>query len=72
MMENQKVALVTGCSEPSSLGAALCESLLSKGWRVFASARKIEALDGLKEIGCEVSSGAPCTREIYMSLFCLS
>lgn len=51
------VALVTGCSEPNGIGAALALELLSQGFRVFASARKLETMDGLKAKGCEVRRG---------------
>jgi 1-acylglycerone phosphate reductase len=49
------VAVITGCSEPKSLGAAFARELLSRGWTVFATARKISTLEGLKGEGCEVS-----------------
>ncbi|ORY29651.1 hypothetical protein BCR39DRAFT_165923 [Naematelia encephala] len=53
-IEKRKVALVTGCSEPTSLGAGFCRDLLRRGWRVFASARKVETMDELRAEGCDV------------------
>lgn len=50
----RKVAFITGCSEPASLGAAFALDLYSRGWRVFVSARKIQTLTGLESAGCEV------------------
>lgn len=50
----KRVALVTGCSEPNSLGAAFSRELLSRNWTVFATARKLQTLDELKAAGCEV------------------
>ncbi|WVQ85604.1 hypothetical protein IAT38_007770 [Cryptococcus sp. DSM 104549] len=50
----KRVALITGCSEPKSLGANLALALLVKGWRVFATARKVETMRGLQDDGCDV------------------
>jgi hypothetical protein len=50
-----KVALVTGCSEPESLGAALALNLLGRGYKVYATARKLESMKQLEGKGCEVS-----------------
>jgi NADP-dependent 3-hydroxy acid dehydrogenase YdfG len=54
-VDNRKVALVTGCSEPDSLGAALALNLLSRGYKVYATARKLESMKQLEGKGCEVS-----------------
>jgi NADP-dependent 3-hydroxy acid dehydrogenase YdfG len=51
-----KVALVTGCSEPESLGAALALNLLGRGYKVYATARKLESMKQLEGKGCEVSA----------------
>ncbi|RSH90013.1 hypothetical protein EHS25_001346 [Saitozyma podzolica] len=48
------VALVTGCSEPESLGAALALNLLGRGYKVYATARKLESMKQLEGKGCEV------------------
>lgn len=55
-IESRKVALVTGCSEPHSLGAALSLDLLRRGFRVFATARRIKTLAPLQAKGCDVGS----------------
>jgi NAD(P)-dependent dehydrogenase (short-subunit alcohol dehydrogenase family) len=52
---NQRVALVTGCSEPHSLGAALARALLVKGFVVYATARNVGTMEGLAAEGCKVS-----------------
>lgn len=51
--ETRRVAVVTGCSEPASLGAAFCLELQSRDYRVFATARKLETMKGLKDKGIE-------------------
>lgn len=51
----RRVALVTGCSRPESLGAALCRELLNDGFRVFAKAQHVESLADLQAAGCDVS-----------------
>ncbi|GAQ87233.1 NAD(P)-binding Rossmann-fold superfamily protein [Klebsormidium nitens] len=50
-MDGPKVALVTGCSE-GGIGAALCEALLKRGCRVFATARRLESMTKLEALGC--------------------
>lgn len=52
-----RVALITGCSEPHSLGASLALDLLARGWKVIATARKLETLKDLEAAGCLVSDG---------------
>lgn len=66
-----KVALVTGCSHSQSLGAAVSLDLKGRGWRVFASARRLdsEGMVGLKLAGVEVSSGWPCFKVLEGSDF---
>ena len=56
MRTDQPVALITGCSEFASFGAALALELEHQGWRVFATARKVEMLDELKAEGCDVGA----------------
>jgi len=46
------VVLVTGCTQ-GGIGFALCEEFASKGCKVYATARRIEALDGFKHEGIE-------------------
>jgi NADP-dependent 3-hydroxy acid dehydrogenase YdfG len=54
MAKTNKVALITGCSEPQSLGAALATELNRRGYRVFATARNIHTMDHLRALGCDV------------------
>ena len=42
-----KTVLITGCS--SGIGRALCEEYLTKGFKVYASARKIQSLEDLPD-----------------------
>ena len=42
-----KIVLITGCS--SGIGRALCEEYLNKGFKVYASARKIQSLEDLPD-----------------------
>jgi NAD(P)-dependent dehydrogenase (short-subunit alcohol dehydrogenase family) len=51
MANVSKAVLVTGCS--SGIGAATALRLVRGGWRVYASARQVGTLTGLKEAGCE-------------------
>lgn len=53
-----RVALITGCSEPTSIGAAIALELHKRGVRVFATARRVETLKPLAEAGCDVRRGA--------------
>ncbi|RPD56254.1 oxidoreductase [Lentinus tigrinus ALCF2SS1-7] len=47
-----KVVLVTGCSD-GGIGSALCTEYASRGCKVYATARKLEAMDGLKHSNVE-------------------
>ena len=50
---SQPVALVTGCSE-GGIGYSLARNLASRGYKVFATARKTSNMPGLAEAGCDV------------------
>jgi NAD(P)-dependent dehydrogenase (short-subunit alcohol dehydrogenase family) len=54
VMPDQKVALITGCSNPESLGAALALDLLQKGYRVYATSINKTDMIQLEKSGCDV------------------
>src|SRR5213594_448786 len=45
-----KAVLITGCS--TGIGRATAELLASHGWKVYASARKLESIQDLASGGC--------------------
>ncbi|KAI0762253.1 oxidoreductase [Fomes fomentarius] len=47
-----KVVVVTGCSS-GGIGFALCEEYAAKGCKVYATARRLEAMDGFKQHNVE-------------------
>jgi 1-acylglycerone phosphate reductase len=54
MASNAKQSiLITGCSK-DGIGDALAQEFLSRGFRVFATARDLRKIEHLKEIGCDV------------------
>jgi len=50
MGEISKTVLITGCS--SGIGEATARRLATSGWTVYASARRLEAIEHLKDAGC--------------------
>jgi NADP-dependent 3-hydroxy acid dehydrogenase YdfG len=49
--EPSKAVLITGCS--SGIGHATAVRLAKAGWKVYATARRPEAIEDLKQEGCE-------------------
>ncbi|KAI7857551.1 hypothetical protein BDC45DRAFT_500109 [Circinella umbellata] len=45
-----QVVLITGCTE-GGIGSGLCREFINKGFKVYATARRIESMNGLE--GCE-------------------
>jgi NADP-dependent 3-hydroxy acid dehydrogenase YdfG len=50
MGEISKAVLITGCS--SGIGEATARRLAAGGWTVYASARRLESIEHLKDAGC--------------------
>jgi NADP-dependent 3-hydroxy acid dehydrogenase YdfG len=47
-----KAVLITGCS--SGIGEATARRLAGHGWSVYASARRLESIESLTAVGCEL------------------
>ena len=70
MAQDTDPILITGCS--TGIGRETARHLASRGHRVFATARKLEAIEDLKEAGCETlvcdvndeESMAACVRAV--------
>jgi NADP-dependent 3-hydroxy acid dehydrogenase YdfG len=50
MADVSKAVLVTGCS--SGIGRATAEHLAANGWKVYATARRVESIEDLSDSGC--------------------
>lgn len=51
-MIQKKVAFVTGAS--SGIGTSIAELLLSRGWCVFAGARRLDRMEPLRQLGAQL------------------
>jgi NAD(P)-dependent dehydrogenase (short-subunit alcohol dehydrogenase family) len=51
MAESSRAVMITGCS--TGIGRATAVRLAKAGWRVYATARRLEAIDDLKAFDCE-------------------
>jgi NADP-dependent 3-hydroxy acid dehydrogenase YdfG len=47
-----KAVLITGCS--SGIGEATARRLAGHGWAVYASARRLESIESLSDVGCKL------------------
>ncbi len=54
MHEPSKAVLITGCS--SGIGRATALRLSRAGWKVYASARRLESISDLEDSGCQTLS----------------
>jgi NAD(P)-dependent dehydrogenase (short-subunit alcohol dehydrogenase family) len=51
MARTSKAVLITGCS--TGIGRATAEHLVAKGWTVYATARRPESIEDLRQRGCK-------------------
>jgi NADP-dependent 3-hydroxy acid dehydrogenase YdfG len=56
-----KAVLITGCS--SGIGEATARRLAGHGWKVYASARRLESIESLADAGCELLQVDVCDEQ---------
>jgi NADP-dependent 3-hydroxy acid dehydrogenase YdfG len=61
MSESAKVVLITGCS--SGIGEATARHLSSRGWKVYATARRVQSIEHLRDAGCETLALDVCDEQ---------
>jgi short-subunit dehydrogenase len=65
MADISKAVLITGCS--TGIGRATAEHLASKGWKVYATARKLESIADLEAKGCKLLALDVCDESSMQS-----
>ncbi len=60
--DKSKPVLITGCS--TGIGRETAKQLAGKGWNVVATARKLDAIEDLKDAGCKTTGARRHRREV--------
>jgi NAD(P)-dependent dehydrogenase (short-subunit alcohol dehydrogenase family) len=61
MTDSHKVVLITGCS--SGIGEATARHLATRGWTVYATARRLGSIEHLRDAGCETLALDVCDEQ---------
>jgi NAD(P)-dependent dehydrogenase (short-subunit alcohol dehydrogenase family) len=61
MVDSAKVVLITGCS--SGIGEATARHLAGRGWKVYATARRVQSIEHLRDVGCETLALDVCDEQ---------
>jgi len=59
--DSRKVVLITGCS--SGIGEATARHLCGRGWKVYATARRVQSIEHLRDAGCETLALDVCDEQ---------